>query len=151
MLLYYSDGSEGSTLYSRFLVEQHLGVRLRKSDVVHHIDGDKTNDVLENLEVLSLGDHNRFHARGSTEVVRHICPVCKDSFVVERGRTTFCSQACFKFHSRRAVRPSKEELKALVEQFSFVALGKRFGVSDTAVRKWCKTYNLPYKKKDRVK
>ena len=31
---------------------------------------------------------------------------------------------------------------------SFVELGKKYGVSDNAVKKWCISYNLPSKKKD---
>jgi hypothetical protein len=28
---------------------------------------------------------------------------------------------------------------------SFLAVGKKYGVSDNAVRKWCKSLNLPHK------
>ena len=28
---------------------------------------------------------------------------------------------------------------------SFVAIGKKYGVSDNAIRKWCDKYNLPRK------
>ena len=28
---------------------------------------------------------------------------------------------------------------------SFLAVGKKYGVSDNAVRKWCKSYNIPSK------
>ena len=31
-------------------------------------------------------------------------------------------------------------------ELSFVEIGKKYGVSDNAIRKWCKKYNLPYKK-----
>lgn len=27
-------------------------------------------------------------------------------------------------------------------------IGEMYGVSDSAIRKWCKTYELPYRKKD---
>lgn len=48
--------------------------------------------------------------------------------------------------SRRKVeRPSREELKVLIRENSFLQLGKQFGVSDNAIRKWCKAYDLPYK------
>lgn len=44
--------------------------------------------------------------------------------------------------------PPKEELKEDILKMSFVDVGKKYGVSDNAVRKWCKKYNLPYRKKD---
>ena len=30
----------------------------------------------------------------------------------------------------------------------FTQIGKEYGVTDNAVRKWCKSYNLPYRVKD---
>jgi len=39
-------------------------------------------------------------------------------------------------------RPSKEELKALLTEESYSAIGRRFGVSDNAVRKWVLRFGL---------
>lgn len=41
--------------------------------------------------------------------------------------------------------PSRDELKTLIRQKSFVSIAKDFGVSDNTIRKWCKKENLPYK------
>ena len=49
---------------------------------------------------------------------------------------------------RRVERPSKEELSQLLQESSFSAIGRAYGVSDNAVRKWCKYYGLPHRKKD---
>lgn len=38
--------------------------------------------------------------------------------------------------------------KQLIRNNSFVAIGKLYGVSDNAIRKWCKWENLPYKVKE---
>lgn len=45
-------------------------------------------------------------------------------------------------HKRKVERPTKEELQELIKNNSFVSLGKRFGVSDVMVRKWCKSYGI---------
>ena len=42
----------------------------------------------------------------------------------------------------------KEQLLDLILKNSFVSIGKMYGVSDNAVRKWCKKYKLPFRKKD---
>lgn len=47
---------------SRYRMEQHLGRRLRSSEIVHHKDGDKTNDRLRNLEMTTRAEHCREHA-----------------------------------------------------------------------------------------
>lgn len=49
---------------------------------------------------------------------------------------------------RKVERPSKEELLQLVYIFSFEEVGRRYGVSGKTISKWCKGYNLPYKRKD---
>ena len=46
---------------------------------------------------------------------------------------------------RKVLLPTRDELKELIRHKPFTQIGKDFGVSDNAVRKWCKTYELPYK------
>ena len=43
-------------------------------------------------------------------------------------------------------RPTREELKNLIRNESFLSIGKKYGVSDNAIRKWCIAENLPSKK-----
>jgi hypothetical protein len=42
-------------------MEGHLGRELRTDEHVHHINGDRADDRLENLAVLSAVDHHRLH------------------------------------------------------------------------------------------
>ena len=44
--------------------------------------------------------------------------------------------------SRKVERPSKEELKKMLWETPTVQLAKKFGVSDKAIEKWAKSYNL---------
>lgn len=46
---------------SRVFMEHLLGRTLNKKEIVHHIDGNKLNDSLENLTVMSLSDHITLH------------------------------------------------------------------------------------------
>ncbi len=52
---------------------------------------------------------------------------------------------CSAIHLQKVPRPSKEELYNDLLNDSFLAVGKKYGVSDNAVRKWCKRYGLPTK------
>lgn len=45
----------------RLVVEQALGRPLRSDEVVHHRDGNKRNNALSNLEVMSQSEHMRIH------------------------------------------------------------------------------------------
>ena len=49
----------------RLIMEQFLGRKLNKKEVVHHKDGNKSNNNINNLEVMSLSDHSRMHQLGT--------------------------------------------------------------------------------------
>lgn len=47
-----------------------------------------------------------------------------------------------RYNSRKVVRPTKDQLMKLVWEKPTQQLAKDFGVSDKAIDKWCKSYNL---------
>ena len=47
-----------------FVMEKQLGRRLKENEVVHHKDGNKLNNDISNLKVMSRGEHARYHNFG---------------------------------------------------------------------------------------
>lgn len=43
---------------------------------------------------------------------------------------------------------SREELKEMIRKIPFTEIGKKFNISDNAIRKWCNKYNLPRTKNE---
>ena len=63
------------------------------------------------------------------------------------GRTKLQNESSY--NSRKVKnRPSKEELYQLILNNSFSKIGKIYGITGAAISKWCKLYNLPYRRKD---
>jgi len=103
------DDYPGKRYRGRYCYEHHLvfwrahGVLPGDDETIHHKNGNRRDNRLENLELLKRGahtaQHNREHGRKMVEMV---CPVCGHEFsrrwanTLLRGGMTrnFCSRKC---------------------------------------------------------
>lgn len=78
------------------------------------------------------------------------CKACKSDFIPKTKRIIYCSSSCSEAYVRhRVVKPTKENLYAmLLDKKNFTVVGKEFGITDNAVRKWCRAYGIPSKTSD---
>jgi very-short-patch-repair endonuclease len=80
-------------------------------------------------------------------LIKIICnnKFCQKEFEVKekcKKMRKFCCASCHAMNMRKVLRPSKEELDLLIKEMSMIKIGKKYGVSDRAVRKWIKFYGL---------
>jgi len=73
---------------------------------------------------------------------KKICQECKKEFEGNYKRAKYCSSICRNLQRRKVIRPSKEKLQEMIKTTSFLQIGKKYKVSDNAIRKWAKSYNL---------
>ena len=101
-----------TTLYSRYLMERHLGRRLEAHEHVDHINDDPTDDRIENLQIVSqLENTLKYHALHPKEMWDMECPECGKEFqkAAEEVRSArkkgkpgpFCSRQCSGKANRR--------------------------------------------------
>lgn len=69
--------------------------------------------------------------------VIHLCSNGCGSIVHKKGDSC---RPCFNINRRKVIRPSYEQLQSDVSTMSMVSIGKKYGVSDNAVRKWLTQY-----------
>lgn len=70
---------------------------------------------------------------------KHYCIDCGVEVYPGAQRCQSCNQKA----QRKTERPSKEQLYQEVKSLGFSAVGRKYGVTDNAIRKWCKAYGLP--------
>lgn len=90
----------------------------------------------------SIAERLRQEKAKVEQITYHYCLDCGAK--ISRWGTR--CEKCSLLASRKVKnRPSREELKNLIRSTPFTALGAQYGVSDNAVRKWCKACGLPSK------
>lgn len=90
-------------LFSRYIVEQHIGRELLENETVDHIDRNKFNDDISNLRIVSKADHAACDAK-RVEKIKTKCPMCCTIFLssphnmrranIKQISGPFCSKSC---------------------------------------------------------
>ena len=144
---------------------------------LHHKDGDHGNNDLSNLELLCPNCHaftDNYRGRGMAAVkckndritisvpvcssnmknknCHKQCPVCGTNISMNANHCRNCAQKIRNLnHPQQTARPSYEMLYDDLIHMNMVTIGRKYRVSDNAVRKWCRFYNLPFTKKEILK
>lgn len=105
IILFNSSSDRSTTSYARYLMAVHLGRYLDEAEEVDHVNNDKTDDILSNLQILTRAENiakkNKADGRAMVEIK---CPVCGVLFLKRKGQTqlveslsgkiTCCSRKC---------------------------------------------------------
>ena len=125
----------------------------RMALVLDHINGTHDDHRLENLRILCPNCNATLDTHcGRHKTRRHHdrpCPVCAAVFRPTTGGQRYCSASCAgrgernrraQIARRHAERPPYEQLISEIETLGYAAVGRRYGVSDNAIRKWRRAY-----------
>lgn len=132
----------------------HLDQRQKQhapSYIIMRWSWEKALAELEKCALVCSNCHKEIHyGLHSTEDLRTIvrptktkqCPYCSKEFKTKRDSQIYCGSSCSFLAQRKVKRPGKEELSADIETMSWVGMGRKYGVSDNAVRKWARQFGL---------
>lgn len=118
--------------------------------ILDHINGCNNDDRLENLRWVCPNCNQQLPTtNGKNHKKNKKIYYCVDCGIrITRGLRCIGCNAKTKIIPECDMLTNKEELKELIYTKSFVEIGKQFNVSDNTIRKWCKKFNLPYKKSE---
>jgi hypothetical protein len=106
---------------------------------LHHLNGDNDDNRIENLIFLCPNCHSQTeNYAGKSTKKKFFCQKCNSQ---TKGYSELCIK-CSSFNTRKVERPSKEDLEKEILNNSMVSIGKKYGVSDNAIRNWCQSYNI---------
>lgn len=109
-----------------------------------HINGDHYDNRIENLRIVCPNCHTQTDTFG-TKKPKNKCIDCGK----EIGRKSTRCRACGAIRNRllksRPDKPTKEELYNLIKTQTYKNIGKKYNVSESVIRKWCRQYQLPNK------
>lgn len=131
--------------------EQWNGMTI--SMILDHTNGVRDDNRIANLRIVCPNcaaglDTHCGRRRKALETVRD-CLRCGSSFRPKYRDHRYCSRACGQRAPRSSAprpalrkveRPPLDQLLDEVKRFGFCAVGRKYGVSDNAIRKWIRAY-----------
>lgn len=114
---------------------------------LHHKDGNNTNNILPNLQILCPNCHSQtdnYAGKNIKTKMFYHCQRC--GIIVSSKKSTYCKKCAaivrYENQDTSLLYRDKEYLKAQINDRSYEDIGRQFGVSGNTIRKWCKKFEL---------
>jgi len=129
----------------------------RMALILDHINGVPNDNRIENLRIVCPNCAATFDTHCARKIRQprepRKCLHCGTEFFPRYRRQRYCSRRCGsrwdrtgrlrgipKPHRRKVERPPYAQLLREIDETSYLAVGRRYGVSDNAIRKWVRWY-----------
>ena len=138
----------GIVYYHRYVLSVKVGHWLTRSENVHHLDGNRSNNLPDNLMLCTKADHIVHHTyeRLGMLAIANVsltkkCLSCGKEF---KGRKTsqkclarkYCSHACSHFATRRVSERNLDLIRKEIAESNWEKVARKYGVTSNTLRKW---------------
>jgi hypothetical protein len=109
------DGVE--RLEHNYLMEKKMGRELKRGELVHHMNGIRTDNRMENLKLMTISEHMRIHhPKGILRRAKMWrCVICGRDFISRGARATLCgAEECRKEKNRQFNRESRAKRRGVL-------------------------------------
>jgi len=127
-------GNEGSWMNQKLVLQ------------LEHKNGNSKDHRLENICFLCPNCHSQtetYSGRNSSMKKSRVCDQCKGP---TKGKGKIC-RLCVSRNQPKKFIITKKQLEELVKKYPMTSIGKKFGVSDNAIRKRCDRLGVEWRKK----
>lgn len=97
----------------RMIIENYLGRKLNRNEVVHHINGDKSDNRIENLKVMSLSEHTKLHMKNRKISLEVRNKISKSSIGKINSKRTFDENTVFEIYKKHSQGTSNRKIAKL--------------------------------------
>lgn len=121
--------------------------------ILDHVNGVSSDNRIENLRIVcpNCAATLDTHCGRKLRLEPRDCLLCGESFQPKYAGHRYCSAWCGRRNdrsglrgprpeTRKVERPPYEQLMAEVEAMGYCTVGRKYGVSDNAIRKWIRAY-----------
>ncbi len=118
---------------------------------VDHFNGVRDDHRIENLRIVCPNCAATLDTHCGRNIPRkRVCEGCGSVFSPKRSKHRYCTHSCFvstrllepgpRPETRKVERPPYKQLMRELKTSNYLAVGRKYGVSDNAIRKWVKWY-----------
>lgn len=112
---------------------------MKISLILDHINGINDDNRIENLRIVcpNCNAGLKTHCKGNrkSKKIKYYCE-CGN----EKGKKAKNCEKCYHKKQRKVERPPYDQLVKEIKETNYCAVGRKYGVTDKAIRKWIKNY-----------